>query len=153
MKSIPYPILNNMTIFFAINSEVFEEYFLTLASNSRGGKILFNTWIYYKDIWHWFLVGVIILDVFSFISSINATSSTLLEKDDFVVLLVELLVSVSDVDLYTGCGWNRQQGKKDQNHHRKRHPFVPSGGKRTGSLYFTREKEVSRSLGSAAILF
>ena len=32
------------------------------------------------------------------------------------------------------------------------HPFVPSGGNRTGSLYFTREKDVSTLAGSVDIL-
>ena len=32
------------------------------------------------------------------------------------------------------------------------HPFIPSGGKRTGSLYFTREKDVSTLAGSVDIL-
>ena len=95
-----------------------------------------------------------------------STSSTLLEKDDLVVRLVELLVSVSDIDLDV---------KRVINHHFQMrasasnkindifnkiissiytlNPFDPSGGKRTGSLYFTRENEVSTPPGSVAILY
>ena len=72
------------------------------------------------------------------------TSSTFFEKEDLVVRLVELLVSVSDVDLKLGIG------RQDENENS--HPLVPSGGKRTGSLYFTSEKDVSTPSPSVPIL-
>ena len=47
----------------------------------------------------------------------------------------------------------QNQWQFQQNHQQYTlHPFDPSGGKRMGSLYFTREKEVSTPPGSVAII-
>ena len=79
-----------------------------------------------------------------YIFDCQVTSSTFFEKEDLVVRLVELLVSVSDDDLSLILG-----GKISENFYPL---LVPSGGKRTGSLYFTSEKDVSTPSPSVPIL-